>query len=170
MLAAKRRKNQVLILLSVVLRSRCNPLNLLAAGVEESLTDAVRPGVGWTCVEARHGGEATEHDVDGCIASSCLQLEVIDDFVGLVPGLLDCVGVLRSKGVAIGATSARRRSAFIARRPTRRTGPTTASVRRKCPRGAGILGTSHAYFAAKRGVRAFGRPSRPGVSMPRDVV
>jgi phosphonoacetaldehyde hydrolase len=54
----------------------------------------------------RHGGDATEHDVDELYRQLMpLQLEVIDDFVSLVPGLLDSVGTLRSKGVAIGATT-----------------------------------------------------------------
>jgi phosphonoacetaldehyde hydrolase len=54
----------------------------------------------------RHGSDATEHDVDELYRQfRPLQLEVIDEFVGLVPGLLDCVGVLRGKGVAIGATT-----------------------------------------------------------------
>jgi phosphonoacetaldehyde hydrolase len=54
----------------------------------------------------RHGRDATEHDGDELYRQFMpLQLEVIDDFVGLVPGLLDCVGVLRSKGIAIGATT-----------------------------------------------------------------
>jgi phosphonoacetaldehyde hydrolase len=34
-----------------------------------------------------------------------LQLEVIDEFARLVPGLLDCVGLLRQRGMAIGATT-----------------------------------------------------------------
>ena len=34
-----------------------------------------------------------------------LQLEVIDEFAGLVRGVLDCVGLLRQRGVAIGATT-----------------------------------------------------------------
>jgi phosphonoacetaldehyde hydrolase len=54
----------------------------------------------------RHGGAATQDDVDELYHQFIpLQLDVIDDYVGLVPGLLDCVGWLRSKGVAIGATT-----------------------------------------------------------------
>jgi phosphonoacetaldehyde hydrolase len=54
----------------------------------------------------RHGGDATEDDVDDLYRRFVpLQLEVIDEFAGLVPGLLDCVGVLRSRGVAVGATT-----------------------------------------------------------------
>jgi phosphonoacetaldehyde hydrolase len=54
----------------------------------------------------RHGREVTEDDVDELYRQFMpLQLEVIDGFAGLVPGLLDCVGVLRSQGVAIGATT-----------------------------------------------------------------
>jgi phosphonoacetaldehyde hydrolase len=54
----------------------------------------------------RHGSDATEADIDALYREFVpLQLEVIDRFVGLVPGLLDCVGVLRSKGIAIGATT-----------------------------------------------------------------
>jgi phosphonoacetaldehyde hydrolase len=54
----------------------------------------------------RHGSAATENDLDDLY--SCfmpLQLEVIDEFAHLVPGLLDCVDVLRQRGVAIGATT-----------------------------------------------------------------
>jgi phosphonoacetaldehyde hydrolase len=54
----------------------------------------------------RHGRDATEDDVDELYRQFMpLQLEVIDAFVDLVPGLLDCVGVLRGKGVAVGATT-----------------------------------------------------------------
>jgi phosphonoacetaldehyde hydrolase len=54
----------------------------------------------------RHGDAATEHDVDDLYRRFMpLQLEVIDAFAGLVPGLLDCLGVLRGKGLAIGATT-----------------------------------------------------------------
>jgi phosphonoacetaldehyde hydrolase len=54
----------------------------------------------------RHGSEATENDVEALYRQFIpMQLEVIDAFAGLVPGLLDCVGVLRSRGVAIGATT-----------------------------------------------------------------
>jgi phosphonoacetaldehyde hydrolase len=53
-----------------------------------------------------HGSAATEGDVDELYRQFMpLQLEAIDGFTGLVPGLLDCVGELRSKGVAIGATT-----------------------------------------------------------------
>jgi phosphonoacetaldehyde hydrolase len=54
----------------------------------------------------RHGADATEADVDELYRRFMpLQLEVIDEFAGLVPELLDCVGVLRGRGVAIGATT-----------------------------------------------------------------
>jgi phosphonoacetaldehyde hydrolase len=54
----------------------------------------------------RHGGDATEEDVDELYHRfRPLQLEVIDEFAGVVPELLDCVGVLRSRGVAVGATT-----------------------------------------------------------------
>jgi phosphonoacetaldehyde hydrolase len=54
----------------------------------------------------RHGGDATERDVDELYRRFIpLQLEVIDDFASVVPALIDCVGVLKSKGVAIGATT-----------------------------------------------------------------
>jgi phosphonoacetaldehyde hydrolase len=54
----------------------------------------------------RHGGDATEDDVDELYRRFVpLQLEVIDEFAELVPGLLDCVGVLRDRGLAIGATT-----------------------------------------------------------------
>lgn len=54
----------------------------------------------------RHGGEATEDDVEELYRRFVpAQLEVINEFTGVVPELLDCVGVLRSRGVAIGATT-----------------------------------------------------------------
>jgi phosphonoacetaldehyde hydrolase len=54
----------------------------------------------------RHGADATEDDVDELYRRFIpLQLEVIDEHAALVPGLLDCVGVLRSRGIAIGATT-----------------------------------------------------------------
>jgi phosphonoacetaldehyde hydrolase len=60
----------------------------------------------------RHGRAATETDLDDLYNQFMpLQLEVIDEFSRLVPGLLDCVGVLRGQGVAIGATTGYFRSA-----------------------------------------------------------
>jgi phosphonoacetaldehyde hydrolase len=54
----------------------------------------------------RHGREATEDDVEELYRRFIpLQLEVIDQFVGLVPGLLECVSELRRRGIAIGATT-----------------------------------------------------------------
>jgi phosphonoacetaldehyde hydrolase len=54
----------------------------------------------------RHGGDATEDDVDELYRRFMpLQLEVIDEFAGVVPGLLECIGVLRSRGIVIGATT-----------------------------------------------------------------
>jgi phosphonoacetaldehyde hydrolase len=54
----------------------------------------------------RHGTEATEDDVDDLYRRFMpLQLEVVDEYAGLVPGLLDCIGELRSRGIAIGATT-----------------------------------------------------------------
>jgi phosphonoacetaldehyde hydrolase len=54
----------------------------------------------------RHGTGPTENDIDDLYRRFIpLQLEVIDDFTRLVPGLLDCVGVLRESGIAIGATT-----------------------------------------------------------------
>jgi phosphonoacetaldehyde hydrolase len=54
----------------------------------------------------RHGGNATEDDVDELYRRfRTLQLEVIDEFAEVVPGLLDCVGVLRGRDVAVGATT-----------------------------------------------------------------
>jgi phosphonoacetaldehyde hydrolase len=54
----------------------------------------------------RHGGEATEANVDDLYRRFVpLQLEGIDEFAGVVPELLDCVGVLRGRGLAIGATT-----------------------------------------------------------------
>jgi phosphonoacetaldehyde hydrolase len=54
----------------------------------------------------RHGSDATPADVDELYRLFMpLQLEVIDGFADLVPGLLDCVRWLRSKCVAIGTTT-----------------------------------------------------------------
>jgi phosphonoacetaldehyde hydrolase len=54
----------------------------------------------------RHGGDATDADVDDLYRRFIpLQLEVIEEFAGVVPDLLDCVGALRRRGVAIGATT-----------------------------------------------------------------
>jgi phosphonoacetaldehyde hydrolase len=54
----------------------------------------------------RHGRNATENDLDDLYHHFMhLQLEVIDEFVRLVPGLLDLVAVLRRQGIAIGATT-----------------------------------------------------------------
>jgi phosphonoacetaldehyde hydrolase len=54
----------------------------------------------------RHGGDATEADVDDLYRRFMpLQLEVIDEHAEVVPELLDCVGVLRSRGLAVGATT-----------------------------------------------------------------
>jgi phosphonoacetaldehyde hydrolase len=54
----------------------------------------------------RHGSAATEKDIDDLYSHFMpLQLDVIDDFTRLVPGLLDVVSVLRSQGIAIGATT-----------------------------------------------------------------
>jgi phosphonoacetaldehyde hydrolase len=54
----------------------------------------------------RHGGDATEADVDELYRRFMpAQLEVIDEFAGVMPGLLDCVGVLRGRGLAVGATT-----------------------------------------------------------------
>jgi phosphonoacetaldehyde hydrolase len=54
----------------------------------------------------RHGGDATEDDVDELYRRFMpLQLEGIDEHAELVPELLACVGALRSRGLAIGATT-----------------------------------------------------------------
>jgi phosphonoacetaldehyde hydrolase len=54
----------------------------------------------------RHGSDATEDDIEDLYRRFMpLQLEVIDEFGGLVPGLLVCVDTLRSRGIAIGATT-----------------------------------------------------------------
>jgi phosphonoacetaldehyde hydrolase len=54
----------------------------------------------------RHQSEATESDIDDLYLHFMpLQLDVIDDFTRLVPDLLDVVGVLRSRGIAIGAST-----------------------------------------------------------------
>ena len=54
----------------------------------------------------RHGSDAGENDIDELYSSFMpLQMEVIDEFARLVPGLLDCVGVLRQRGIAIGSST-----------------------------------------------------------------
>jgi phosphonoacetaldehyde hydrolase len=54
----------------------------------------------------RHGQDAGEQEVADLYRQfRQLQLEVIDDFGRLVPGVLDVVGVLRQRGIAIGATT-----------------------------------------------------------------
>jgi phosphonoacetaldehyde hydrolase len=54
----------------------------------------------------RHGGDATEDDLDDLYRRFVpLQLEVIDEYAEVVPELLDCVGVLRGRGLAVGATT-----------------------------------------------------------------
>jgi phosphonoacetaldehyde hydrolase len=54
----------------------------------------------------RYGSDATENDVDDLYHRFMpLQLQVIDDFARLIPGVLDCVQVLRSRGVRIGAST-----------------------------------------------------------------
>lgn len=54
----------------------------------------------------RHGNDARESDIDELYRIfQPLQLEVIDEFTRLVPGLLDCIGQLRRRGLAIGAST-----------------------------------------------------------------
>lgn len=54
----------------------------------------------------RNGRDASDDDVDELYRRFVpLQLEVIDEYADLVPGLLDCTAVLRSRGIAIGATT-----------------------------------------------------------------
>jgi phosphonoacetaldehyde hydrolase len=54
----------------------------------------------------RHGRGPTEDDVDHLYRQFMpLQLEVIDEFGILVPGVLQCVEDLRRRGIAIGATT-----------------------------------------------------------------
>jgi phosphonoacetaldehyde hydrolase len=54
----------------------------------------------------RHGKDAGEQDVAQLYRHfRQMQLEVIDDFGGLVPGVLNVLGVLRQRGIAIGATT-----------------------------------------------------------------
>ena len=54
----------------------------------------------------RHGRDASEEDVDELYRRFMpLQMEVIDEFGTVVPELLECVGKLQSRGIAIGATT-----------------------------------------------------------------
>jgi phosphonoacetaldehyde hydrolase len=56
--------------------------------------------------QERHGHDAGENDIEDLYqAFMPLQLQVIDQFAGLVPGLLNCIGLLRQRGIAIGATT-----------------------------------------------------------------
>jgi phosphonoacetaldehyde hydrolase len=55
---------------------------------------------------ARHGHDADENNIEELYRVFMpLQLEVVDAFAGLVAGLLDCVGVLRQRNIALGATT-----------------------------------------------------------------
>jgi phosphonoacetaldehyde hydrolase len=54
----------------------------------------------------RHGRDPRENDIDELYHIFMpLQLEVLDEFTRLVSGLLDCIGQLRLRGMAIGATT-----------------------------------------------------------------
>jgi phosphonoacetaldehyde hydrolase len=54
----------------------------------------------------RYGKEATEEDINDLYSRFMqLQLDVIDEFTRLVPGLLDVVGTLRGRGISIGAST-----------------------------------------------------------------
>jgi phosphonoacetaldehyde hydrolase len=54
----------------------------------------------------RHGRDPSDTDLDDLYDRfRPLQMEVIDEFCQLVPGLLLCVGVLRRAGIRIGATT-----------------------------------------------------------------
>jgi phosphonoacetaldehyde hydrolase len=54
----------------------------------------------------RHGRDAEENDIDELYRIFMpLQLEVVDEFARLIPGLLDCVRLLRQRGIAIGAST-----------------------------------------------------------------
>jgi phosphonoacetaldehyde hydrolase len=54
----------------------------------------------------RHGTDAHENDIEELYRIfQTLQLEVIDEFARLAPGLLDCIGRLRQRGIAIGAST-----------------------------------------------------------------
>ena len=53
-----------------------------------------------------HGTAPTEADIAGLFEHFVqLQMEVVDDFTRLVPGLLDCVRQLRDRDIRIGATT-----------------------------------------------------------------
>ena len=56
--------------------------------------------------QKRHGSLATEADITDLYERFIpLQMEVIDDFTRLVPGVLDCVRQLRTRNIRIGATT-----------------------------------------------------------------
>jgi phosphonoacetaldehyde hydrolase len=58
------------------------------------------------CWRERHGSDATEDSVDELYRHFMpLQMEVIDEFASLVPGLLDCIAELRNRGLMVGATT-----------------------------------------------------------------
>jgi phosphonoacetaldehyde hydrolase len=54
----------------------------------------------------RYGKDASENEIDELYRIfQPLQLEVLDEFARLVPGLLDCIDQLRRRGIAIGAST-----------------------------------------------------------------
>jgi phosphonoacetaldehyde hydrolase len=54
----------------------------------------------------RHGNDASERDIDYLYRIfQPLQLEVLHEFARLAPGLIDCIGQLRQRGIAIGAST-----------------------------------------------------------------
>ncbi len=54
----------------------------------------------------RHGIEFRETDIEEIYRIFMpFQLEVVDEFTRLVPGLLECIGQLRHRGLAIGAST-----------------------------------------------------------------
>ncbi len=62
----------------------------------------------------RHGSAPTEADIATLYEHfTHLQMEVVDNFTRLTPGLLDCVKHLRSRGIQIGATTGYFRAAAV---------------------------------------------------------
>ena len=56
--------------------------------------------------EARHGAAVTEADIDAIYATFMpLQVAVVENYAGLIPGALEAVAALRARGLKIGSTT-----------------------------------------------------------------
>lgn len=69
----------------------------------KAVTAMAAVGAAWV---ARHGAAPTEADIDAIYATFMpLQVAVVRDYAGLIPGALDAVAVLRGRGLKIGSTT-----------------------------------------------------------------